>query len=809
MKKQLLVLVLLGCAALASAQTKLGKNPVNQTIMLPTGWQLSPAGRSLPLGDFPMNVAVSKSGNLMAVINNGQGFQSLQLVDTKKGKILHNLEVSCVWLGIDFSADEKSLYVSGGNYNSVFKYSIENQKLILKDTLYVGKPFTEKISLAGLCVDDARGLLYVVSKESNTLYAFDTRTRKIAYTAPLGSEAYTCRLMLDGKQLLITLWGAGQLLVWDCEKRSVAQRINVGDNPNDIAIRADGKYAFVANADDNSVSVVDMQAGKVIETLVATLFPDAPTGSTTNSVALSSDGEDLYVANADNNCLAVFDVEEPGKSASEGFIPTGWYPTCVRVVGKKVFVANGKGFSSFANPEGPDPTNVAQNVAYQKGDTASLRKIQYIGNLMKGSLSIIKTPTDNDLKKYTKQVYQNTPYTKERERLSEGEEGNPIPRRVGEPSPIKHVFYIIKENRTYDQVLGDMKEGNGDPARCLFPEKVTPNHHALAKEFVLLDNFYVASEVSADGHNWSTAAYANDFTEKTWVQSYGNRGGDYVYEGQAKIAWPKGGFIWDYCKRAGLSYRTYGEFADNYKANIPAIEGHFCPYFTSWDTEVRDTTRFSQWRREFDSLLVKNALPRLNTLRFINDHTEGLSKGKPTPFAQVADNDLAVGLFVEYLSKSPVWKESAVFILEDDAQNGADHVDAHRSIAFVAGGFVKRGYVDHTLYTTNSMLRTIELILGLPPMSQHDAAATPMWRCFSKEANLAPYKHRVPSINLDDRNTAVTPLSKQFDAFCFAKEDSVPDLLFNQLLWKAIKGETSEMPAPRRGAWVVEKEEEK
>jgi YVTN family beta-propeller protein len=808
MKKRLLVITFMLCAIIASAQTKLGENPTTQTILLPNGWQLSPAGKSLPLGDFPMNMAVSKSGSLMAVVNNGQGFQSLQLIDTKKGKVLHHLEVPCVWLGIDFSADEKSLYVSGGNYNAVFRYSIENQRLKLVETLVVGQPFKEKISLGGLCVDDARGLLYVVSKESNTLYALDTRTGKMAYSAPLGAEAYTCRLMPDGKQLLITLWGAGQLLVWDCEKRTVAQKINVGDNPNDIAIRRDGKFAFVANADDNSVSVVDLTTGKTIETLVAALFPDAPTGSTTNSVCLSPDGEDLYVANADNNCLVVFDVETPGKSESEGFVPVGWYPTCVRAVGKKIFVANGKGFSSFANPEGPDPIDVEQNVAYQKGDTASLRKIQYIGNLMKGSMSIIKVPSDGELKKYTKQVYRNTPYTKERERLAEGEEGNPIPRRVGEPSPIKHVFYIIKENRTYDQVLGDLKEGNGDPALCLFPEKITPNQHALAKEFVLLDNFYVAAEVSADGHNWSTAAYANDFTEKTWVQSYGDRGGDYVYEGQAKIAWPKNGFIWDFCKRAGISYRTYGEFADDYKPNYPTIEGHFCPYFTSWDTEVRDTTRFSQWRRDFDSLLLKNALPRLNTLRFINDHTEGLSTGKGTPFAQVADNDLAVGLFIEYLSKSPVWKESAVFILEDDAQNGADHIDAHRSIAFVAGGHVKRGYVDHTLYTTNSMLRTIELILGLPPMSQHDAAATPMWRCFSKDANMTPFKHRVPEVNLDDRNAAVTPLSKQFDSFSFAKEDSVPDLLFNQLLWKAIKGEDSEMPAPRRGAWAIEIEEE-
>jgi len=509
------------------------------------------------------------------------------------------------------------------------------------------------------------------------------------------------------------------------------------------------------------------------------------------------------VANADNNCLAVFDVSTPGKSFSKGFIPVGWYPTCVRTVGKTIFVSNGKGFSSFPNTTGPNPLNVQHNVAYQKGDTATLRKIQYIGNLMKGTMSIIEEPGERELKAFSQQVYDNTPYSKLREMFTSGEAGNPIPQRIGDVSPIKHVFYIIKENRTYDQVLGDLKQGNGDSTLCLFPERFTPNQHALAREFVLLDNFYVDAEVSADGHNWSMAAYANDFVEKNWIQSYGRRGGKYVYEGQAKIAHPKNGFIWDHCKRAGISYRTYGEFADQYKPNIPALEGHFCPFYTGWDTGVRDTTRFYQWRRDFDSLVTAGALPQLNTLRFGNDHTEGLRKGKATPYAQVADNDLAVGLFIEYLSKSPVWKESAVFILEDDAQNGADHVDAHRSIAFVGGGFVKRGFTDHTMYSTSSMLRTIELILGMPPMSQYDAAAEPMWRCFSKTADVTPFQHRASNVNLDDRNARTDPLAREFEYFDFAKEDNVPDLEFNQLLWKAIKGEDSDMPAPRRGAWAL------
>lgn len=775
------------------------------SMLLPTGWSLTPAGASLPLGDLPLNIAVSPNQKYLAVTNNGQSKQSLQLIDARKGRLLHSLEIPIAWLGLAFAGDSRTLYVSGGNSNAILRYTVDKGKLTLRDTLALGKPWPARISPAGLCVDDRRGLLYVVTKENHSLYVLDTRTKAILHRDSIGRELYACTLSPDRKRLYISHWGGNELLVWDTETRRTATRIPVGDNPNDLMLNRKGNLAFVACADDNSVSVVDLTQNKVVETLVATLYPDAPTGSTSNGVALSADEKTLYVANADNNCLALFDVSAPGQSRSLGFIPTGWYPTCVRTVGKNIFVANGKGFSSFPNPDGPSPLGRKQKTEYQKGNTEE----QYIGGLMKGTMSIIPSPNERQLATYTRQVYRNSPYTKEREKLAEGEPGNPVPQRVGDPSPIKYVFYIIKENRTYDQVLGDMPEGNGDTSLCLFPEKITPNHHALAREFVLLDNFYVSAEVSADGHNWSTAAYANDYTEKTWVTSYGGRGGDYVYEGQNRTAWPKGGFIWDHARRAGVSYRTYGEFADDYQPNIPALEGHYCPYYTSWDTDVKDTTRVTQWKQDFDSLVALNALPRLSTLRLINDHTEGLRRGKPTPFAQVADNDLAFGLFIEHLSNSPVWKESAVFVLEDDAQNGADHVDAHRSIAFVVSPYAKRKFVDHTLYSTNSMLRTMELILGIPPMSQHDAAATPMWRCFTDKPDFTPFKALPSNVNLDDRNAAVNnELQRRSDAWDFSGEDRVPDLAFNQVLWKIIKGEHSEMPAPRRGAFLRYTEEE-
>jgi hypothetical protein len=364
------------------------------------------------------------------------------------------------------------------------------------------------------------------------------------------------------------------------------------------------------------------------------------------------------------------------------------------------------------------------------------------------------------------------------------------------------VFYIVKENRTYDQVLGDMKEGNGDTSLVLFGEKITPNQHKLAREFVLLDNFYVDGEVSADGHNWSLGAYATDYLEKNWVSNYSSRGGEYDAEGTRKIANNKGGFIWDDCKRAGVSYRTYGEFADDYKANIPVLEDHFCKYYTSWDQTVRDTARVNQWKRDFDSLVAINALPQLNTLRLINDHTEGMNRNRPTPFAHVADNDLGVGMFIEFLSNSPVWKESVVFILEDDAQNGPDHVDAHRSPAYMAGPYVKRHFVDHTPYTTSGILRTMELILGLPPMSQYDAAATPLWRCFTAKPDHTAFTALPLQVDITQKNMAWNELSKRSEQFDFSKEDRAPDLEFSEVLWKGIKGLNSIMPAPKRAAFV-------
>nr|WP_229581494.1 bifunctional YncE family protein/alkaline phosphatase family protein [Persicitalea jodogahamensis] len=767
--------------------------------MLPNGWSLTTPGKSLPLGDLPLNVAVSSSGRWMAFTNNGQGTQSITLIDREKETIADEIEIPKSWVGLAFSSDEKRLFASGGNDNLIRIYQNTNGKLRENGQILLGEPWPKgRVSPAGLCFDDATNYLYVVTKDDSALYTCDAVTRQVLRREPLPAEAYTCVLSPDKSQLFISLWGGERVLIYDLQKRAVAGEIAVGSHPNDMVLTKNGQYLFVANGNENTVSVIDLRARKIIETLTTSLFPDAPAGSTPNGLALSEDENTLYVANADNNCLAVFDVSDRGESRSLGFIPTGWYPTTVREVGGKIYVANGKGVTSLANPGGPQPTMTG----------AERAKAEYIGSLFQGNLSIIDKPDEDLLAGYTRLVYENTPYTKERETVSEGQKGNPIPGEVGGSSPIKYVFYIIKENRTYDQIFGDMPEGNGDSSLCLFPEKITPNHHALAREFVLLDNFYVNAEVSADGHNWSMAGYATDFVEKTWPTSYGGRGGTYDYEGTREAAHPKDGFIWDYCKRAGVSYRSYGEFVSNNGPNIKALEGHYDPNYRGYDLSYKDVDRVAAWEKDFDALLAANKVPHFNTLRISNDHTSGLRIGAPTPFAQVADNDLALGRFVEHLSKSSIWNESVVFVVEDDAQNGPDHVDAHRSVALVIGPHVKRNYVDHTMYSTTSLLRTMELILGLPPMSQYDAAATPLWRSFTAKAETKTFTALPSNVDLNQKNVAVNKHSIRSGELNLAVPDAIDDVEFSEIVWKAVKGLDSKMPAPRRSAFVRARAEE-
>ncbi|HVU36510.1 MAG TPA: alkaline phosphatase family protein, partial [Opitutaceae bacterium] len=393
------------------------------------------------------------------------------------------------------------------------------------------------------------------------------------------------------------------------------------------------------------------------------------------------------------------------------------------------------------------------------------------------------------------------------------EAGGPIPDRVGGKSPIRHVIYVIKENRTYDQVFGDLPAGNGDPSLCLFGEHVTPNLHALARDFVLLDNFYANAEVSASGHEWSMGAYAAEFVEKTWPIEYGHKGTKVPYpaEGHFAAAVPALGDLWDRAAAAGISYRSYGEFVTAAKrptdpavCAVPALKGHFDPSYRPWDQSYRDVDRVARFVADLHGFEKTGEMPRLQILRLPQDHTAGAKAGSWAPTAMVADNDLAVGQLVEAVSHSKFWRDTAIFIVEDDAQNGPDHVDAHRTEALVISPWTRRHVVDSTPYTTCSMLRTMELILGLEPMSQFDAAATPMWASFQSRPDFSPWTDRPAQVDMDRRNPAGTRGARESAGFDFSHEDAVDDLALNRVVWEAVRGEHSVMPAPVHAAFVRE-----
>jgi YVTN family beta-propeller protein len=794
----LLGVVDLGC--IVGGQVVLPGKISGGRVLLPNGWHLSPAGKQVEVGDTPLNFDIDPSGEYAIVANNGEGDQTVSIVDLKSLTVSQTIPVRNSWLGIKFFDSGKKFALSGGNDNRVFLFNFSRGKALLIDSIVIGKPWPdEKIWLGGLDIDEPSGVLYITGRYDSSLHVIDmaskTRTRRI----DLHGVPYTCMVSKSHPYLYLSMWGDSAVLVFDRGSMNIVNRISVGHHPNDMVESRDGQRLFVANANENTVSVIDLDQRKVTEIISSSLFPNSPPGSTPNSVALSPDNKTLYIANADNNCLALFDISKIGESKSLGFIPTAWYPSCVQTnpVTGEIISADIKGNTSLPNPQGPQPGKHNPHA-------------QYIGSLFKGTLEVIMPPDEKTLAKYSEQVYANTPYRQTLDSTVSQMNKNAATLF----GPIKHVFYIIKENRTYDQVLGDMKEGNGDSSLTLFGEKVTPNIHALARQFVLLDNFYVDAEVSADGHNWSMAAYATDYVEKTWPTHYGGHGGDYDFEGGNPVAAPSSGFIWENCKAHNVSYRIYGEFVntpdkvgDEVKATMASQVGHLSPTYRGWDLNYSDVNRVKAWEKELEEFEKNGDLPAFNVLDLPNDHTSGTSKGMPTPLAFAAQNDLALGMFIDRLSHSKYWKESAVFVIEDDAQNGPDHVDAHRSEALVISPYTKRHYADHTMYSTSGMVRTMELILGLPPMTQYDACAVPMMNSFTAVADFSSYVHLPNIVDLNEKNLASAYGSTESEQMDFSEADEIDEQLLNEILWKSIKGVNSEVPAPIRAAFVMGAEE--
>lgn len=826
----------------APATSRPGQRP-DGSVLLPNQWALHPAGRQVELGDFPVNMAVHPGGRFAAILHEGFSQHEIVLVDIATSQVAERTPIKEAFYGLEFAADGKKLFCSGAGEEVIHEFDFANGILTNHHRIRL-HPAGLTCVPAGLAVDregrrafaanvwghritevqlgpdpsvsdiplgkttnGANATVLAASSDFDTAAAEKRAQAALYGTSPEDTFPYTCRLDERRHRLYVSLWAQAAIAVIDLKARKVVERWQTEEHPCEMALTRSGQYLFVANASRNTVTVLDTRSGKPLETICTALYPQAPPGSTPNSLALSPNERTLFVANADNNMVAVFDVGRLGKARSLGFIPAGWYPTSVRLTpdGKKLLIANGKGIVPRANPLGPQPGLV----------TSTNRTEQFIASLLRGTLSIIDLAQgkafESQMAGYTSQAYQCSPLRPDASVVAGIPAANPVPSKPGAASPIKYCLYVIKENRTYDQVLGDMPEGNGDPKLCLFPEGVTPNMHALARDFVLLDNFYVDGEVSADGHEWTMAAYATDFVEKMWPLDYGhNQSGKFPYpsEGNFPVAIPAGGYLWDRAREAGVSYRSYGEFVtpgqkatDPGRSRVRALDGHFDLWYRGFDlgySDVKRTERFISELKRFES---EGEMPRLQIIRLPNDHTHGSTVGMLTPTAYVGDNDLGLGMLIEAVSHSKFWPQTAVFVVEDDAQNGPDHVDAHRTTAFVLSPYAKRGAVDSTMYSTTSMLRTIELILGLKPMSQFDAAARPMFNSFQPEPNLAPYQARAASVNLEERNGKHAWGGEI--RMNFAREDAADDLLLNEVVWRSVRGPDSPMPAPVRAAFVL------
>ena len=790
-------------------------------VLLPNGWSLDPAGRQAALGgDFPVQIARHPSEPILAILFAGYGTHEVVTVDAQSLEVIGRATLPTSFSGLAWSPDGNRIFAGGGFDDVIYRFDHDDGLLGDKTTFNYPEPRapadpapddeqdirgTDRRVPGGLALSDDGKVLWVANTWGHSVARFDVETGDFLGETSTGADTYPFGLAIDDGQgrVYASLWGASGVAVIDAEAAEVVATWPTEEHPNEMLLARDGALLYVANANRNTVTLFNTSEGRAIETIGTAIAPNAPAGSTPNALALTPDEQVLLVSNANTNNLAAVNVAEPGRSKPMGFIPVGWYPTSVRfgIDGKTIFVTNGKGAASKANRGGPQPTSPRTPTT------------EYIGGLFQGTLSAIPMPDPAAMAEMTQTVYRCSPLRADDPTAVNAQrpEGNPVPGAVGDASPIKYCLYVIKENRTYDQVFGDMPEGNGEPSLCLFPEEVTPNHHALAREFVLLDNFYVESEVSADGHEWTMAAYATDFVERTWPLGYrGDRRVPYPAEGAFDIAEPAGGYLWDRAAEAGVSYRSYGEFVANGPTpddpgtpRVEALVDHIDPLYRSYDLSYPDVKRAERFAAEVAQFEAEGEMPRLQVLRIGNDHTSGTRPGAPTPRAMVADNDLALGMIVETLSTSKFWPETAIFVVEDDAQNGPDHVDAHRTVALCISPYSRDRGTDSTMYSTSSMLRTMELILGLQPMSQFDASARPMYNCFAPDPDLRPFEAMPARVDLDETNAEDAwgaAISLELD---LSVEDAADDLLFNEIIWRSVRGPDSPMPAPVRSAFVL------
>jgi YVTN family beta-propeller protein len=854
------------------SEVTIGLQP-DGSVLVPTNQVLRPAGTQITFPGRPVDLALLEDGKTLVVKN----LRDLVFIDVAAGKIKQILELDRgrgpePIYGIKalttkpIGADGKQRAPYGDGF-SVVGLVTQGRRVYVTDALNRVQvalrqqdgtyAWTAPLELAAPKVGGSpnpAGMafvsadrLWVTTTRGNDIHLIDLVTKRVQETVPVGVAPYMVAVARPDR-CYVTNWGGeaptagqsqalssgtptrtdprtgiastGTVSVLRDEEGHWRQvkTIPVGLHPAGMVLGNKRRLLYVANANSDTVSVIDTMSDAVVETIPCRPETRLPFGSGANALALSPDGNTLYVANGTNNCIAVVRLGaqateattegRPAQSGVAGLVPTAWYPGAVRLSpdGKNLFVANVKGLGALAR---------LRPLAQGKNTHDFL-----------GSVSIIEVPDDAQLAKYTEQVNANNRLAYSIAGLEKPRAGIrpvPVPQRHGEPSVFKHVVYVIKENRSYDQVLGDMKEGNGDPSLCLFGEDVTPNQHKLAREFTLFDNFYCSSTLSATGHQWVNEAYVVDYLTKT----FGGFVRSYPCDGDDPLAFASSGFLWDNALSHGKTFRNFGEFTkstyspktatwtdvyNDYKSNTRAVKitvepnvkpmgAHTHPGYPGFPLVTPDVYRAQLFLEELKIFEQRGEFPNLVYLYLPANHTVGTRPGFPTPRAMVADNDLALGRVVEAITRSRFWKDTCLFVVEDDPQFGFDHVDGHRSVAQVISPYTRRKYVDHANFNQTGMVKTIELVLGLPPMNQLDLSATPMRNCFQAEPDMTPFASVPNRIPLDRMNSGMGRLDGK--ALYWARKsleldldeaDDADEETFNRILWHSVRG--AETPYP-------------
>ncbi|HEX6964198.1 MAG TPA: alkaline phosphatase family protein [Gemmatimonadaceae bacterium] len=787
---------------------------------LPTGATLDPVGTWAKVGAMPLTMRLSPTHDRVALLLDGWREQGVQIVDRASGRVVQTLTQPSVFLGLAFSPDGRSLFVSGGNSDVVYRYAWQHDSASLADSIVLesngrrgnGRRQNGRRYPSGLALSPDGATLYAAENLADSLAIIDVASGRVTARVATGRYPYDVVVAPDGT-VYVSAWGGDEVSVYTPDATGAltpAGELEVARHPSALLLNADGSRLFVASGSTDRVVVVDTKHRVPVTTLLdppspvdsAGRYTPAPgEGSTPNALALSSDGTRLFVAEADNNAVAVFDLAPmtanvalaSGDDRLAGRVPVEWYPTALLTAGDTLLVATGKGHGTAPNPGGPNPARPSSTVP-----------MQYTLGQLNGSLASLPLvhATRAELAPLSARVARANGWGMHAARAHY--------------PPFQHVIYIIKENRTYDEVLGDLAQADGDTALLFFPRNVSPNHHALAERFGIFDRFFTNAEVSADGHNWSTAAYATDYVEKTVPSNYSGRGRSYDYEGTNRgkltdddAAEPSQGYLWNLAQRAGITFRNYGEFVvpegvtdrdempDAYRGDKPFLAAHTDSSYPGFDLNIPDQHRVDVWLQEFRQQVQQGRMPQFEIIRLPNDHTSGARAGALTPRAYMADNDLALGRIIEALSKSPFWKNTVVFVLEDDAQNGPDHVDSHRSPFFVISAYNRPGVI-HRFTNTTDAIATMAQILDMGSLSQFDYYGRPLTDIFASTPDLTPYTALTPSVNLDERTPRGAVGTRESMRLDLRFEDSSDDNLFNHILWTAIKGPGVPYPGTTR-----------